>query len=191
MISLYIFILGACIGSFLNVVIYRYNTGLTINGRSKCFSCGRTLVWYDLIPIFSFLAFKGRCRTCKSKISWQYPAVELTAALLFLGLYNLEGISTFLIFDCVIWSILLVITVYDLRHKIIPDGLVALFISFSFIRLLLSFPLTEISQMSHVLDILAGPLFYTFLSSLVFIPGDMDGVRGWKISHRNGIFNGF
>jgi len=66
-------IIGLLVGSFLNVVIYRYNTGLSIvKGRSKCLSCGKTLDWYELIPLFSFLFLKGKCLGCKSKISKQY-----------------------------------------------------------------------------------------------------------------------
>ena len=135
MLSLFFFLIGACIGSFLNVVIYRYNTGMSINGRSQCFSCGRTLTWYDLIPIGSWLAFGGRCRTCKSKISWQYPLVELTTAILFVAVFKVDGVSVALLFDLIIFSILTVMTVYDIRHKIIPDGFVALFVFAGFLKI--------------------------------------------------------
>ncbi len=192
MILAYIFILGVCIGSFLNVVIYRYNTGFTLNGRSKCFSCGRTLVWYDLIPIFSFVAFRGRCRTCKSRISWQYPFVELLTACLFASIYLLDGVSFFFILDCIIWSILVVITVYDLRHKIIPDGLVVAFILSSFVRLLLSFPLSQIFQTPHILDVLAGPLFFIPFFLLWFLSrGSWMGLGDGKLAIGMGALVGF
>src|SRR3989338_5654032 len=81
------FILGTVIGSFLNVVIFRYNTGLTVRCRSKCFSCNKTLSWFELVPIFSFLAQTGKCRKCKSKISWQYPLIEFASGILFILIF--------------------------------------------------------------------------------------------------------
>jgi leader peptidase (prepilin peptidase)/N-methyltransferase len=81
-----------------------------------------------MFPIASFLTFRGRCRTCKSKISWQYPVVELITAILFLAVFRFDGLSVALIFDLIVFSLLTVMTVYDIRHKIIPDGLVTLFV---------------------------------------------------------------
>lgn len=157
---LFFFLFGLCIGSFLNVVIYRYNTGLSINGRSQCFSCSRTLAWYDLIPVFSFLAFRGRCRTCGSKISVQYPAVELLVGCLFLALYFLNGVTPLLFLDLVIWSILVVILVYDLRHKIIPDIFVAMVIIFGYIRTFSLIPYESWFTIQSLWVLLAGPILF-------------------------------
>lgn len=145
--------MGALIGSFLNVVIYRYNTGLSIaHGRSQCFVCGKKLAWYELIPIVSFIMQKGRCTGCQAKVSWQYPFVELTTALLFLAVAyrQIKLFDVFSIYPdglmysvalafyyfCVI-SILVVIAVYDIRHKIVPNGLVYSFIILAVAKLLL------------------------------------------------------
>lgn len=126
----FLFVLGLIIGSFLNVVILRYNTGKGFGGRSMCFSCGRTLTTRDLFPVFSYLLSQGRCRICKSKISSQYIVVEILTGILFLLAYyhNLHLISSSLsIFalklaiDCALMSLLVAITIYDIRHKIIPD----------------------------------------------------------------------
>lgn len=131
-----IFILGLIVGSFLNVVIYRYNTGRSVaRGRSRCLACSRDLHWFELVPVASFVALRGRCRRCLSGISWQYPLVELVTGLLFLlaswqfgvGFDSWPVLGVYL----VILSLLVVITVYDFRHKIIPDGLVYAFILFS------------------------------------------------------------
>jgi leader peptidase (prepilin peptidase)/N-methyltransferase len=149
---LLIFVTGLFIGSFLNVCIYRYNTGLSVfSGRSKCFSCGRSLRWFELIPVFSFIIQGGKCRTCQSKISPQYILVEIFTGLVFalvlyrqlmvLPLYSFLTNGFYywlalLIFYLVVFSILIVIFVYDIKHKVIPDGLVFTFIVLSLAKLL-------------------------------------------------------
>ncbi len=128
------FILGLIVGSFLNVVILRMNTARSFGGRSACMSCKSKLRWFELVPVFSFLLLGGRCRNCKSRISVQYLLVELSTGLIFSILFwkfyieNGREIlsSAFVVpfvYFCVIFSILLVVAVYDLRHKIIPDRL--------------------------------------------------------------------
>lgn len=130
-----VFLLGLVVGSFLNVVIYRYNTGSAgwriIAGRSQCLSCTQTLRWFELVPLFSFFLQRGRCRHCLSKISWQYPTVEVATGLLFALIFSrfllTEQTLLWLLLHWALFSLLLVITAYDLRHKIIPDGLVYAF----------------------------------------------------------------
>ncbi|MFA6432941.1 MAG: prepilin peptidase [Candidatus Paceibacterota bacterium] len=126
------FIFGTIIGSFLNVVALRFNTGTGLSGRSKCMSCGRSLTWVELIPIFSFLLQRGACRKCKSKISWQYPLVEFVAGAIFVLIFfkfpptsTLAAITTliYLVETC----ILIAISIYDIKHKIIPDSFVYTF----------------------------------------------------------------
>jgi leader peptidase (prepilin peptidase)/N-methyltransferase len=142
------FILGSIIGSFLNVVLFRYNTGKTLMGRSKCFSCKRTLTAIDLVPLLSYMVFGGRCRTCHSKISPQYFFVELFTGILFAGSYAIFASVAFshptqfawqFFYTVLIMSLLVLIFVYDLRHKIIPDMFVFLFIGLSFATLFLGF----------------------------------------------------
>lgn len=83
LLYLFIFIFGICIGSFLNVVIYRLPRKIMLSSvRSYCPSCKSTIKNYDLIPLFSFLILKGRCRVCKNKISKRYPLVELLVGLI-------------------------------------------------------------------------------------------------------------
>ena len=131
-LTLIFFTFGLIIGSFLNVVIIRLNTEKSFGGRSACMSCQNKLRWYELIPLISFFVLKGRCRTCKTKISTIYPLVELIAGLIFAALFlkfqDLFFLNT-LIFSftyayyVAVFSLLVVIAVYDLRHKIIPDAL--------------------------------------------------------------------
>src|SRR3989338_1530496 len=193
--ALSVFILGAIVGSFLNVVILRYNTGVSFfSGRSFCPSCGKKLSWYELVPVVSFFALRRKCAGCDSKISWQYPLVEITTGLLFLlAIFNLQ----FLIFNIetamitlyywIIWSILIVISVYDLRHKIIPDLLVFLFAGLSLVFLLLSTWKTRFQMW----DILAGPLFaLPFAALWFFSQGRWMGLGDAKLALGIGWFLG-
>ena len=86
-LTIIFFSLGLIIGSFLNVVILRLNTEKSFGGRSACMVCRSQLCWYELIPVLSFLFLRGRCRNCKTKISFQYPLVELAAGIIFAALF--------------------------------------------------------------------------------------------------------
>lgn len=123
---LIIFVFGLIIGSFLNAVIFRLKANEQFTrGRSKCLSCKHTLSFLDLIPVFSFIFLRAKCRYCHKKISWQYPVIELVTALLFLigyYYYLVQTVSylqfmTFLIFT----SFLIIIFVYDLKYLLILD----------------------------------------------------------------------
>ena len=81
-LTLYAFVFGVIIGSFLNVYIYRFHTGKSLSGHSHCLSCGTPLKPYELIPLLSYVFLRGRCRTCGCKIPARYFLVELTAGLL-------------------------------------------------------------------------------------------------------------
>lgn len=118
------FIFGAIIGSFLNVVLYRLHTGKSLNGRSHCMTCGKTLSWYELFPIFSYLALGGRCRGCAAHIPSRYLVVELCTGLSYLLLWHLFA-SNFVLLAMylVLIPLFVLIVVYDLRHTIIPDEL--------------------------------------------------------------------
>jgi leader peptidase (prepilin peptidase)/N-methyltransferase len=148
---------GAIIGSFLNVVALRLRTGVGMHGRSMCMSCGKELQWYELIPVLSFVFQGARCTTCKARISWQYAIVELATAILFglviskllaSGITAANGMTALIYLVAV--SILVVITVYDMRHKIIPDGLVYAFDALAFASMFVHAP--------HLWTLLAGPI---------------------------------
>jgi len=132
-----VFLFGLIIGSFLNVAILRYHTGRGLSGRSLCFSCGKKLCWYELIPLASFICQKGRCRGCGSKISWQYPIVELATGLLFALVYwRVEGDILMSAFYWLVACLLIFIVAYDWRHQIIPDQCAYLFILLGLIKVL-------------------------------------------------------
>lgn len=144
LIPFFFLILGLVVGSFLNVVIYRFNTSKVLRGRSACVSCHNKLHWYELIPLVSFLVLKGRCRTCQTKISRVYLLVESLTGIIFLGLFlkfqNLfwVDLSIFIItfsYYAIAFSVLIVIAFYDLKHKIIPDKLTLTLGIWSFVGL--------------------------------------------------------
>lgn len=113
--------IGLILGSFLNALLFRFNTGKSVlAGRSACMRCGHALGARDLVPVLSFVFLRGRCRYCRSKISWQYPAVEAAAGLLAVLVYLTTGPTVWCAYWTLVWLVLLFIVVYDLRHYIIP-----------------------------------------------------------------------
>ncbi len=124
-VSIYIFILGLIIGSFLNVVIYRVPLEISIaKGRSKCTNCGDNIKAYDLIPIVSYIILRGKCRNCNDRISFRYPIIELMTGLLFLSVYLIEGFAIKTILGIAVVAILIAISAIDFEHMIIPNGLI-------------------------------------------------------------------
>ncbi len=124
-IYLIVFILGSTIGSFLNVCIYRIPEKISIvKPRSRCGSCGRTLEAIDLIPIFSWIILRGKCRTCGAKISPRYAVVELITGLLFVWIYLIYGLVLTTPILWVLFALLIVVFFIDLDHMIIPNKVV-------------------------------------------------------------------
>lgn len=136
-------ILGLIIGSFLNVVVLRLHTKKISKGRSKCANCGHTLSTGDLFPVLSYLFLGGRCRYCKSRISKQYVLVELLTATVFTLLaykfmpYGLMDVGLFSVFEFLaygfVFSLLIVLSVYDLKHFVLPWKIMKLFLIASFL----------------------------------------------------------
>jgi leader peptidase (prepilin peptidase) / N-methyltransferase len=151
---IFAFILGAVVGSFLNVCIYRLPKNESIVfPPSHCFGCDKQISWYDNIPIVSYLVLRGRCRSCKSRISVQYPLVELINALLTLFLFLRFGPTFPFLVLFLFCSAMVVITFIDLEHQIIPDvislpGIVAGFI--------ISFFIPQLGWLNSIIGIVAG-----------------------------------
>lgn len=119
-----VFLYGLCIGSFLNVCIYRIPKKENIAAnRSHCMSCEHTLKWYDLVPLFSYLFLRGRCRYCGVKISVQYPLVEALNGLGYVFVFFVNGINLTSILFCLSLSALIVLSVIDWRTYEIPIGI--------------------------------------------------------------------
>lgn len=139
------FVFGTAIGSFCNVVIYRLHVGDSpLRGRSYCPHCTHQLSSSDLVPLFSYLFLRGRCRYCKGRISAQYPLVELSSALAAMALVIHFGVGLTALLGIILSAFLIIIFVYDLRHQLIldrvsvPAMVVAFLFSWSLGRPLLS-----------------------------------------------------
>lgn len=131
-----IFLYGIIIGSFLNVCIYRIPKKENIaTTRSHCMSCGYQLKWYDLVPLFSYLVLRGRCRKCGSKISVQYPVIEALNGALYLLIFWRYGLSVDSLLYCLLFSALIVLSVIDFRTYEIPLGINIFILTLGLIRI--------------------------------------------------------
>jgi leader peptidase (prepilin peptidase) / N-methyltransferase len=121
--SVFTFLVGASVGSFLNVCISRWPKDLSIiSPRSRCPSCEHAIAWYDNLPLLSWLILRGKCRHCGTPISPMYPLVELSVALWWLAQYLVFGPTLITLRIAVFGTLLLGIAVTDARHYLIPDG---------------------------------------------------------------------
>ena len=121
-ILLFVFIVGLCIGSFLNVVILRALSGESIIfPASKCPKCGKKLKWWHNIPVLSYILLRGKCGFCKEKISIQYPIVEILTGIIFVLVFIKFGISYDTLFAWVIASLFIVISGTDWKEKVVYD----------------------------------------------------------------------
>lgn len=120
--TIYLALVGAALGSFLNVCLYRWPVGESvIRPRSRCPGCGVPVVWYDNLPVVSWLLLRGRCRSCGQSISIRYPLVEAVVALIWLGSALWFGPSLEAVRGAAFLTLLLGIAIIDAQHRIIPD----------------------------------------------------------------------
>lgn len=196
LLYIYIFLLGTVIGSFLNVLIYRLpRQESIITPPSHCPECGEYLKVRDLIPIFSFLLSRGKCRYCAKAISWQYPVVELLTGFLFILLYFKYGFNTDSIFILFLIMVLVVCSFIDLKYKIIPNKITY---PVFFVGLMYSFFFSNNSLLTTLYNIII-PAGFLFLLALIIKNsmgmGDIKYVAmigsflGW-VNTMSGIFLG-
>lgn len=166
-----IFVFGAAVGSFLNVVIHRVpNEQSIVFPNSACPKCSASIKPYDNIPVLSWLILGGKCRNCKAPISVRYPAVELLNALLWLGAFLIFGLNAFLPVALVFVTVTVVLVFIDAEHMILPNVITYPFLAFaiivriafplmagnSFFPDTLAYPLTGLAGQNPVLISLAG-----------------------------------
>lgn len=149
-----IFILGLIVGSFSNVCIYRIPRNKSIiYPASHCPKCRSNISPKDNVPLLSFILLKGRCRNCKSKISIQYPIVELLTGLTFLAIYLIYGLSIQSLIYIILSSALVIIALIDLNEQIVPDVISLPGIVIGFI---ISFFVPYISFINSALGVVVG-----------------------------------
>ncbi len=188
-----VFVFGAIIGSFLNVLILRHGTGRSfVSDRSACWSCGKTLGWYELVPIVSYVVLRGKCSACKTRISLQYPIVEfLTGALFVLGTWSiidilflpLWGIVSLAVLLALIISLSVMITFYDIRHTIIPNMWVYVFAATTLLYTAV-FHMAAYGTLAEwsVWDMAAGPILsLPFVALWLFSKGKVMGLGDAKL----------
>jgi leader peptidase (prepilin peptidase)/N-methyltransferase len=189
-IGVFAAMLGVIIGSFLNVVIYRFHTGKSLSGSSHCLSCQSQLRWFELFPVLSYLLLRARCRYCRAEISARYLVVELLTASLFFAV-------VYMIPDWLLWpllwslvSILVVILVYDINHLIIPNSLVALTTVVALLYLLYDW-YSGVSLVAIGYHVVAGVAAYGFFAALwKFSEGRWLGYGDAKLAFPLGLLAG-
>lgn len=175
----FLFILGSIVGSFLNVCIFRIPKKKSIVfPSSHCPHCSKPIRYYDNIPIISYIILGGKCRNCRTAISFQYFLVELLTALMTLVLFFSFGISWPFVFAFLFSSVLIIITFIDFEHQIIPDHIslpcIPLFFLFSFF-------LPWTNPIDSILGILAGGGILYLLATGYYMLTKKEGMGGGDI----------
>ncbi len=179
LVSIFFIVFGACVGSFLNVCIYRISEGKSIIfPKSFCPNCSHPIRFYDNIPIISYLVLRGECRDCHKRISHRYPVVELTTALLSLLLFWKYGLSFQYFFAFLFVCTLIIITFIDLEHQIIPDVITLPGIPLFF---LLTFFFMDISFLDSILGILIGGGGFYLIAIVYQFVTKKEGIGGGDI----------
>ncbi len=174
-----IFLFGACIGSFLNVCIYRLPLNRSIvTPRSACPSCGTLVRFYDNIPILSYLLLMGRCRHCRASIGLRYPLVEGLTGLCALAVYVRFGPNAQALINFAFIAVLILITYIDLDHRIIPNHITLPGIPLFFLA---SLALPGITWKETLLGIIAGGGCLWIVAQTYWLLTKREGMGGGDI----------
>lgn len=187
-------IFGAIIGSFLNVLVLRRGVK-TLGGRSACRSCGHELAAVDLVPVISYIALRGRCRFCGSRISIQYPLVESSTAVFFAFIGGAPVPLSLQLLALPVAALLVAISAYDILHTIIPDEWVYLLAGCSLLWMIAY--LSAANALSEfTLYIIAGPVSALPFAALWYVSngswmGLGDAKLAWGVGWLLGPLYGF
>jgi leader peptidase (prepilin peptidase)/N-methyltransferase len=178
-------VVGAVVGSFLNVVIHRLPRGESlVHPRSRCPGCGKQIASYDNVPIVSWLALRGRCRHCGEPISPRYPVVELLTALVFAAVVLVRGFDDDLILELPFVAALIALAGIDLDHKLLPNKIVYPLAAYGVIATLL------VDRDDLVENLVSGAGAFAFLlAAVIAYPRGM-GMGDVKLAGAMGLYLG-
>ncbi len=168
MLQSYLFVMGIVVGSFLNVVIDRLSLNKSLLGRSHCDHCRKTLQPMDLVPVFSFLVLRGKCRSCGHRLSIQYPIIEMITGMLFVTIWSYFELKGPFVQVSMIGAFcsLLVLLMSDLKYRILADEVqIALFLSVTAYHLSTGSDFTELARFGVDGFIVLAPLLLIFILS--------------------------
>lgn len=187
-IPAFVFILGGVLGSFGGVIAERLGTGQSfIKGRSRCNACNRHLQVLDLLPVFSYLLQRGRCRTCSAKITYTYFLTEFLLGLVFVLEYSVFGFTAILAVAYLFSFLLQILVLYDLRHTIVPFKLSLLLVFLGVVVAYLRTPsVADLSQ----LCIISGSIALFFYLLHVLSAGRLMGLGDTPIALALSFFVG-
>ncbi len=164
-LALNAFVFGVIIGSFLNVFIYRFHTGKSLSGASHCLSCQTGLRWYELFPLVSYLGLRGRCRTCSALIPSRYFWVELLTGLLFVFVTVTQP-YTLWVPSMILMATLVVVSVYDIYHLVIPQVFVWVLTILAVLLYLVMYLVLPYPLINLLYAVVAGVIGYGFFALL-------------------------
>jgi leader peptidase (prepilin peptidase)/N-methyltransferase len=169
LIYIFIFVIGASIGSFLNVVIHRVPSELSLFPSSRCPNCKNAIKPYHNIPIFGWLMLGGKCAHCHEPIAWRYPAVELLTALVFILVYWQIGLTAFLPVALVFSAAMIALVFIDAEHMILPN--------------VITYPMFVFAAIVRVgLPLLPQPYFFSDMRSAPIVYLHTSGYPDWMVS---------
>ena len=172
-LSLMLFSLFLCWGSFLNVVAYRLIHENISGRRSRCIHCHHLLAWYDLIPLISFMVLKGKCRYCCQPLSWLYPAIELiTAVSLFAGYYSVD--SEYYGAYFILISALIITIRTDFESLLISRWVTTALIPVGFLLSIMGY--LPISPLNSLFGAAAGYIILSLIGSLFYFITKKEGI---------------
>jgi leader peptidase (prepilin peptidase)/N-methyltransferase len=178
-------VVGAVVGSFLNVVIHRLPRGESVvKPRSRCPECGAQIAGYDNVPVISWLVLRGRCRRCRTRISPRYPAIELLTAVAFVAVVLVRGFDDDLVLELPFVAALIALGAIDFDHKLLPNRIVYPLAAFGVVATLL------VDRSDLVEHLVAGAGAFAFLLAAVLAyPAGM-GMGDVKLAGAMGLFLG-
>jgi leader peptidase (prepilin peptidase)/N-methyltransferase len=185
-------LLGLVVGSFANVCIHRLPLGQSVvRPPSRCPACGTLIKAYDNLPVLGFLLLRGRCRACRAPISWRYPAVEAANGLLWLALAYWHGPTPRSFVEMALFSALLVLSLIDLDHQLLPDVItlpgVAIGLAASFL------PGSPVTPLQALLAAAGGWLAFAAVAKAYERTRGIEGLGqgDWKLAALLGAFLGW